>query len=85
MALGLPVISTNCPHGPSEIIEDGRSGILVPVENSQAIAEAMLRVLGDRGLREKLKVEAKRRVSDFSLETMVSKYTDLFLNLSGKI
>jgi glycosyltransferase involved in cell wall biosynthesis len=85
MAVGLPLVSTNCPYGPSEIIEDGRSGILVPVRDPQAIAEAILRVLEDEHLRERLKVEARRRVRDFSLDNMTSKYTDLLLGLSDKI
>lgn len=81
MALGLPVISTNCPYGPSEIIEDGRNGVLIPVGNPQAISEAVLRVLGDENLRERLKVEAKRRAKDFSLDKMISDYTELFLKI----
>lgn len=81
MALGLPVISTNCPWGPREIIEDGRNGILIPVGNPRAISEAVLRVLGDEHLRGGLKVEAKRRAKDFSLDNMISEYAELFLNL----
>jgi glycosyltransferase involved in cell wall biosynthesis len=81
MALGLPVISTNCPYGPSEIIEDGKNGILIPIGNPQAISEAILRVLGDKQLRDNLRIEAKRRAKDFSLESMVSEYTELFLSL----
>jgi glycosyltransferase involved in cell wall biosynthesis len=81
MALGLPVISTNCPYGPSEIIEDGRNGVLIPVGNPQAISAAVLRVLGDEQLRERLKAEAKRRAKDFSLDKMISDYTELFLKI----
>ncbi|MGE5445310.1 MAG: glycosyltransferase [Ignavibacteriales bacterium] len=84
MALGLPVISTNCPYGPSEIIEDGRNGILIPIGNPQAISEAILRVLGDKQLRDNLRTEAKRRAKDFSLENMVSEYTELLLSLSPR-
>jgi glycosyltransferase involved in cell wall biosynthesis len=82
MALGLPVISTNCPYGPGEIIEDGRNGILVPVGNPQAISEAILRVLGDKQLRDHLRTGAKRRAKHFSLDNMISKYIELFLSLS---
>jgi len=84
MALGLPVISTNCPYGPSEIIEDGKNGILVPVKNPRAISEAVLKVLGDNQLRDKLRKEAKIRARDFSLDNMISEYAELFLSLSAR-
>jgi glycosyltransferase involved in cell wall biosynthesis len=85
MALGLPVVSTNCPYGPGEVIENGRNGMLVPVGDPQAISEAILRVLGDKKLNEKLRTEAKKRAKDFSLDNMISRHIDLFLSLSAKI
>ncbi len=41
LALGTPVVSTDCPSGPREILEDGRWGALVPVQNPSALAEAI--------------------------------------------
>lgn len=41
MAVGLPIVSTNCPYGPSEILEDGRYGQLVPVGDFEAMARAI--------------------------------------------
>lgn len=41
LALGIPVVSTDCPHGPREILDDGRYGRLVPVGNAAALASAM--------------------------------------------
>lgn len=83
MALGLPVISTRCPTGPEEIIEDEKSGILVPMADSKAIAEAILRVLKDKELNMRLRMEGRKRAEDFSLEDMVSKFADIFTSLSG--
>lgn len=42
LALGTPVISTNCPSGPSEILEGGKWGRLVPVGDAEALARAIL-------------------------------------------
>ena len=45
MAVGTPVVATNCHSGPAEILENGRYGPLVPVGDSEALAEAMLKIL----------------------------------------
>jgi len=45
MALGTPVVATNCPSGPSEILEGGRWGHLVPVGDEEKMAKAILEVL----------------------------------------
>ncbi len=49
LACGCPVVSTDCPSGPSEILGAGKYGHLVPVGDAQAMSEAILQVLqGDR-------------------------------------
>lgn len=45
MALGTPVVSTDCPSGPREVLQDGRYGALVPVGDHQAMADAMAETL----------------------------------------
>ncbi len=83
MALGLPVISADCPSGPSEIIEDGKSGLLLPVEDSDALADAIIKVLKDQTLREALGSEARQRVRLFALDKKVKDYRRLFLEDSS--
>lgn len=45
LALGLPIIATDCPYGPREILDNGRFGVLVPPGNEEELAEAIIRVI----------------------------------------
>ena len=55
MALGLPVVATDCPPGgPRMVINPGENGLLVPVNDEQAMAEAINRLIEDRQFAEKL-------------------------------
>lgn len=78
MALGLPVISTDCPSGPSEIIEDRENGLLVPVRDEYALSEAILEVLTNKELRDKLVRKAKARAESFALDRIINYYTEIF-------
>lgn len=46
-ALGIPVVATDCPSGPRELLQDGYYGPLVPMGNAQAMADAIIEVLND--------------------------------------
>jgi glycosyltransferase involved in cell wall biosynthesis len=61
MALGLPVVSTDCPcGGPAELIEDGINGLLVPVGDAYALADAFRKILEDSALESKLQENASK-------------------------
>lgn len=77
-ALGIPTVSTDHPFGANEIIDDGENGLLVPVGDSGAIANAIEKVLKDDKLREKIKKNTVERSCRFSIETMISEYEKLF-------
>jgi glycosyltransferase involved in cell wall biosynthesis len=73
LACGCPVVATDCPSGPAEILENGRYGPLVPVGDDAALAaaiEASLEAVPDRE-------ELRRRAADFSVERAVDRYLDL--------
>ncbi len=57
--LGLPAVSTRCEFGPEEIIDDGRTGYLTPVGDTEALAEAMSRILSDTELRKRMAAAAR--------------------------
>ena len=74
LACGCPVVSTDCPSGPAEILMQGRYGKLVPVGDVGALATAMARTLDEPLPAETL----RRRAEDFSRERSVRDYLALF-------
>jgi glycosyltransferase involved in cell wall biosynthesis len=77
MACGAPVVATDCPSGPSEIISaPGKNGLLVPVDDVQALAAALTRLLDDRPLREMLRREAPRAVERFTVRSSLARYIE---------
>ena len=75
MACGCPVVSTDCPFGPTEILEGGRWGELVPVGDAKALSEAMLRTLENPPSNEAV----RKRASFFGIEQAVARYEELLL------
>lgn len=73
LAFGLPVVSTNCPSGPAEILQNGRFGQLVPVRDDAALAQAMTDALSAPVDREAL----INRARDFAPEIAARKYLKL--------
>jgi len=74
MALGTPVISTNCPHGPSEILADGKYGMLVPMKNPAEMARSICYVLRNGG------PNGENKVKEYTIEGITDEYLKLLLN-----
>jgi N-acetylgalactosamine-N,N'-diacetylbacillosaminyl-diphospho-undecaprenol 4-alpha-N-acetylgalactosaminyltransferase len=77
MAQGCPVIATDCETGPKEIIKGNEFGILAPVNNSEEIARAALRILSDKNLKEYYKEMGIKRASEFDIEIIGKNYEDV--------
>lgn len=80
MILGKPIVSTDCPIGPAEILDHGNAGILVPVGQEEKLSEGMHALLTDAALRNKLLGQARIQVEKFNvrnniktIETLASK------------
>ncbi len=76
LACGCPVISTDCDFGPAEAIENEKNGLLVPVGNAVALSDAVLKVLSDDGLRQRLIDNGRRRAQDFSQSAVAARYSE---------
>jgi len=74
MATGTPVVSTDCPHGPREILADGIYGTIVPVGDSHALAKAIWETLSNRKDSETMIRGAHR----FNVTTIAETYLEKF-------
>ncbi|MEB3887044.1 glycosyltransferase [Lyngbya sp. CCY1209] len=74
MAVGTPVVSTNCESGPSEILDNGRYGALVNVGDRNEMAKAILQMIASPTD----SVVIQKRADTFSLENAVDKYHKLW-------
>lgn len=83
LALGTPVIATRCPVGPEEILQNEVTGILVPPADEGALAQAILRVLGDSELRQRLSSNGPTRAAEFAVERIIAQYEALFQRIAG--
>lgn len=79
LACGTPVVSTDCPHGPSEILEGGAFGRLMPVGSAEALASAILAELAAPTPPER----CRHRGAQFSVQACADQYLALFDRLSG--
>ena len=77
MRLGVPVVSTDCPSGPREILDGGRFGRLVPCGDAEALAQAMEASLDDPATADALKARAE----ELSGQKSIDRYVDLLLGL----
>jgi glycosyltransferase involved in cell wall biosynthesis len=81
MAAGIPVVATRV-GGTPEIVEDGRTGLLVPVEDATEIANAIGRLLDEPGMARAFGERARQRVIDeFGVDRMLSKTEALYCRL----
>jgi len=74
LACGCPVVSTDCPHGPAEVLDGGKYGTLVPVADPEALAQALKAALD----RKTGAAEARQRAGYFDITAVADRYWELF-------
>lgn len=84
MASGLPIVASNL-RGMKEIVEDGQSGFLVEPRNPEAIAQKVLLLLQDEGLRRRMGERNKQKAKQYSWEEIVAKLEEIYFQcLTGR-
>jgi glycosyltransferase involved in cell wall biosynthesis len=81
MAMGAPVISADCPHGPSEIITDNEDGRLVPAGDVEQLASAIVDLIESPARRDELGRRAQLVRSRYHLDAVMALWEDLVLVL----
>ncbi len=81
LACGLPVIATDCPSGPSEMIRHNIDGLLVPNQDIEAFAEAMDHLMSNEDKRKQFAAKAPEVTTRFSLDAIVAEWETLIQKL----
>jgi glycosyltransferase involved in cell wall biosynthesis len=83
MSCGVPCVSFDCPHGPRNIITDGKNGYLVEPNNIEALAERICYLIENEEVRKEMGKAARKRAEDFTEEKIMKQWVDLFENIQS--
>ena len=81
---GCPVVSYDVKYGPADIVADGVNGFLVGSAMQQQMARRVVEVLTDEPLRRRLSEDAAQPRTEFSEETFVARWSELFHRLDAE-
>ena len=81
MSCGLPVVAFDCPYGPKNIIEDGKTGFLIPNRDISLYAEKVCDLIESYNLRKKMGEAAVVSSQRFSFDKVMPQWKDLFEKL----
>ncbi|MFD3494093.1 glycosyltransferase family 4 protein [Streptomyces sp. NPDC058690] len=84
MRCGLPVVSTDCPVGPREILRHGEDGILVRTKDSEAIAQGLRTLMANEPLRRAMGAAALKNSARYDPEAVAERYVDLFEDAANR-
>ena len=81
MSVGLPVVSYSCPTGPKDIVDDGKNGFLIPVNDEMKMAEKICTLIEDENLRKMMGKEAFLSSKKYKIEVIAEAWMNLFQQL----
>lgn len=80
-AIGTPVVSTDCPDGPAEVLQHGRSGVLVENENVNALAGGIMAMISNREKMREFSEKGLERVEEFTLRNTVGGFENILTEI----
>lgn len=80
-ACGTPVVASDCPSGPAELLDHGRAGLLVAVDDAVAMADALQEMLGSEALRQRFSNAARERLQCFRPELVCGQWDEMIASL----
>ena len=80
-ALGTPVVSTDCPDGPAEVLQNGESGILVENENADALANGIMSLINDKTKMQEFSAKGMERVEEFSFRNTIGSFENILMEI----
>jgi glycosyltransferase involved in cell wall biosynthesis len=83
MASGTNVIAVDCPYGPTDVLDRGNYGLLVPMNNPTALADAMHKMAHDDALYQKYREKGQQRALDFDSHAIAKKWENLIDDASA--
>jgi phosphatidylinositol alpha-mannosyltransferase len=84
MAAGVPVVATDIP-GYNEVVEDGVQGFLVPPEDPEALAEALLRLLRDPALRARMSAAGRQRARQYDWDEIARRVVEFYEEVRERV
>jgi glycosyltransferase involved in cell wall biosynthesis len=84
MSRGVPVVSFDCPRGPAEIVSDGVDGLLVPPQDVDALAVALIELIEDPARRERFAAAALTKAATFGVAAIGAEWEALLDDLLGR-
>ena len=84
MACGLPVVTFDYKCGPRDIIDDGVNGLLVKEGDIKGLAAAMMKVMENEELRQRMSQQARKVTERYSEEVVMRQWVSLFVSLKNK-